>query len=127
MSRIFLLSIITIFVLLYIIFQNWYVSVIFWFIIVGLTVGLYYGWFNNDIFHKSGEFNNEFEKIQALWIHIVCGLSSSIGLFILSKNFSTSSKFDLGDFALLIFVILGITGLLPRTLWFLANRGNLKP
>jgi len=89
-------------------------------------VGLYYGWFNNDIFHQSRKFNNEFEKAHALWIHIVCGLAGSISLFILfNKLVFSSSEFSLGDFALLIFGILGIVGLLPRTFWLLANNSNL--
>jgi len=93
---------------------------------VGLSVGIYYGWFNNDIFHQSGKFNNEFEKAHALWIHIACGFTASISLFLLYNKFPYSSvDFNLGDFALLIFGILGITGLLPRTFWFLANSSDL--
>lgn len=126
MSRLLLILTIELFVLLFLLFQSWQIPTLYWFIILGLFIGLYYGRFNHAIFHQSAKFSNEFDKVQVLWIHIVCGFSSSIGLFILSKKISVSSKFELEDFALLIFVILGITGLLPRALWFLANRGNLK-
>ncbi len=126
MSRILLLTIITIFVLLYFLFQYWHISALFWFIIIGLSLGSYYGWFNNDIFHQSGKFNNEFEKVHALWIHLVCGFVASMSLYILFNKFPFSSM-DVGleDFALLIFGVLGVVGLLPRTFWFLANSGDL--
>ena len=128
MSKLLLILTIAIFSVLFLLFQNCSVPIILWFIILGLVSGLYYGWFNNDIFHQSGKFNNEFEKVQALWIHLVCGFLSSIGLFILYQKFIQKfSEFGLEDFALLIFAMLGITGLLPRTLWFLANKGELKP
>ena len=126
MSRLIFLFTFSVFLLLVTILEKLCVPRIASFILFGVTVGLYYGWFNNDIFHKSGKFNNEFEKVHTLWIHIVCGLAGSISLFILLTKFPfSSSEFGLGDFALLLFGILGIVGLLPRTFWFLANSGNL--
>lgn len=128
MSRLLLLLIIVIFSVLFLLFQYCDVPIIVWFITLGLFIGLYYGWFNNDIFHQSHKFNNEFEKVQALWIHLVSGLLSSFGLYILYQKFIPKfPEFGLEDFALLVFVMLGVTGLLPRTLWFLANKGELKP
>lgn len=126
MSRLLLLCLVVLLILLFLILQSCNIPTILWFIVIGLSVGIYYGWFNNDIFHQSAKFNNEFEKVHALWIHIVCGLAGSIILFILFNKYPfSSSEFGLGDFALLIFGILGIVGLLPRTFWFLANSGDL--
>lgn len=126
MSRVLLLIAITMFVLLYILFQGWHISPIIWFTMTGLSIGIYYGWFNNDIFHQSGKFNNEFEKVHALYIHVVCSLAGSASLFILFNKFPfISVEFSTGDFLLLIFGILGIVGLLPRMFWFLANSGDL--
>jgi len=128
MSRFLLLLVISFFILLYFCLQCLHIARVFWFITVGLFIGLYYGWFNNNIFHRSERFNNEFEKVHALWIHIVCGLASSASLFVISNRFPfVSPGFGVGDFALLIFGILGISGLLPRALWFFANKGELKP
>lgn len=129
MSRLILLFVIAVYLLICEILVLIGVSYIFPFLILGIAVGLYYGRFNNDIFHKSGKFNNEFEKVQTLWIHIVCGLIGSLSLYYLFiKVFILnigSAEFGLGDFTLLLIGILGVVGLLPRTFWFLANSGKL--
>ena len=127
MSRLLLIFVVVLFVLLFVLFESWQMPTLLWFIIFGLFVGLYYGRFNHDIFHQSAKFSNEFDKVQTLWIHIVCGLASAFCLYILFNKFTSSTlEFSLTDIALLIFVILGICGLLPRAFWFLANKGNLK-
>jgi len=126
MSRILLVLLIVLFILVFFILRNFNTPVIIWFIALGFSIGLYYGWFNNDIFHQSAKFNNEFEKVHALWIHIVSGLAGSVSLFVLFNKYPFfTSEFGLGDFGLLILGILGIVGLLPRTFWFLANSGDL--
>lgn len=128
MSRILLLIAVVFFMLVYLLLQQYSVPSIFWFVGIGVIMGIYYGVFNNSIFHQSAKFNNEFEKVQALWIHLICSITSFIGMYLLFNKFiSTSSVFGLGDFALLVYVILGVSGLLPRTFWFLANSGSLRP
>ncbi len=126
MSRICLLFVMMIVILMFFVFRAWDLPRVIWFIFLGFLVGLYYGFFNNEIFHGSGKFHNEFEKVHALYIHIVCGIAGSLSLFVLYTRFPfLENTPSLIDASLLIFGILGVVGLLPRAFWFLANSPDI--
>ena len=65
----------------------------------------------------------------AIWVHIICSITGVLSLYILfdlHKNNSLQvSNLYLSDFILFIVGILGITGLLPMTLWFFANSSKI--
>ena len=127
MSRILLLLTVLILVLVFVLLNKFQFPSVIWFVGLGLIIGLYYGYFNNSVFHQSAKFNNEYEKVQALWIHIVCGQASALTCYLLYEKATTNlSSFGLTEFGLLLFTILGICGLLPRAFWFLANKGDFK-
>lgn len=149
---------------------------LFVFIIAGVLVGYYYGYYNLRIFHKPFEDNvylkepkvptekiiekynsegNLIEKIiernkinrinqydlssindvaivNSIWVHVVCGLVGAAALYLLSNHIClldprvTIYRLGWPDLFLFLIAVLGYTGLLPRTLWFFASKGNLN-
>jgi len=72
---------------------------------------------------------NNNAKLHNLWIHLFCGFIGATAMYtvftnkICLSNF-TFKTFDWPDFVLLLIGTLGYVGLLPRTLWFFASKGN---
>src|SRR3989344_9526526 len=87
-SRLALLILVIDFIFYILLFQYLNISILYCFIILGLIIGVYYGSFNHKIFHNDAKYNNEFDKVDVLWIHIVCGVLSSVGLFLLFTKFN---------------------------------------
>lgn len=125
---------------------------LFVFIISGLFLGIFYGWNNYRIFHypHTDEFYQNyltkekqgFEKvppvntvarINTMWIHLVSCVTGSIALFFLSTRINplcareSIERLNWVDGVLFAVVLLGYTGLLPRTLWFGNVFGFIKP
>lgn len=122
------------------------------FIASGVLLSIFYGWNNYRIFHypHTDEFYKEFltkekhrfdkkpppvnavAKINERWVHLVSGVTGSVALYFLSSrvNLYCSVKAientNLADGVLFLVALLGYSGLLPRTLWFLANKGGLS-
>ncbi len=121
-------------------------------VVAGIITGTYYGLNNDRVWHFSYKTdfyakNKNFEEIQKMyvipslnpvakahqiWIHVLCGLIAGVTLYILVEKFNlanvwfTFKRLDLKDYILLLISTLGYTGLLPRTLWFFASRGDLN-
>ena len=125
---------------------GFYLSSLLFFMISGILTGLFYGWNNYRIFHypHTDEFYKDYltkerhgftkippenivAKLNTVWVHLACGVTGSITLYLLSTRISfvcpTKSIEQLNwvDGVLFVIAILGYIGLLPRTLWF----GNL--
>lgn len=113
---------------------------LFIFLIIGLITGLFYGWndyriyfypHTNKFYKKGIPPVNLPAKINAIWIHLVCGFVGAIALYLISiKLISDYPNKIVGalawqDFVVLLIGLLGITGLLPRTLWFFASKADI--
>ncbi len=114
-------------------------------LLASIISGSNYG-FNNDSFWESPYFpilgnrkvshpnNQKYNKIlyvsHQVWVHILCAIVGAIALYLLSLRFNSYIYWNYHlswiDLVLLIVALLGYTGLLPRTLWFFASRGDIK-
>lgn len=102
-------------------------------IISGLISGLYYGYYNDIIWRPNSITlsNNMPYRMHQLWVHIICGFVGSVGLYLLTVKLNlnepskTLTNLDLGTLVVFIVTMLSYVGLLPRTLWFLSNRGSI--
>jgi hypothetical protein len=101
-------------------------------IVAGLLSGWYYGWYNDSIWEKRGQelSNKSAYRVHQLWIHMTCGVIAGLALYFLSNSYLNCpekfiSKLGWSDFFLFLISLLGFTGLLPRTLWFLARNGKI--
>ncbi len=103
-----------------------YVSLIFpLFLLVGLSSGIYHGFYNQQIYHaRESSKLNIHERIHTLWIHVVCSLVGSTSLYTLAYKYLLSNRipnFGSGDSVILLIGLLGLVGLGPMTLWFLVQ------
>lgn len=67
---------------------------------------------------------NDAALVNILWVHVVCGIVGALSLFY-GFRLLTYHRFNLQLLFLSLIAVLGYTGLLPRTLWFLASKGGL--
>ena len=142
--------VVLIFALMCIIFGLYWSSLLF-FVFSGSITGIFFGLNNYRIFNypHTDEFYKDyitkekygFEKepppvntvarINEMWVHLVCGITGSIALFFLTAGFNfqclakSIEQISFVDGVLFLVALLGYTGLLPRTMWFLANKGGL--
>ncbi len=103
----------------------------------GLFSGFYYG-YCDDILWGGGRKDNKAHNdpvkynMHLLWVHVVSGLVGAISLYLLSTKIDlanpaiTLQRLKIDDVILLIISLLGYVGLLPRTIWFIANTGKIK-
>lgn len=104
----------------------------FWFVISGISTGVYYGLFNDRIFQypkeKTYQYRNELAQINSVWVHIVSGFTAGLAAYFLNESFSKSEHnvSSLGWPHLILFLVAlgGYTGLLPRWIWFFASKGG---
>lgn len=117
------------------------------FIFSGVLSGLFYGEHNHEVWPmwtesklKNGtvklkpQIHNpeRYEKMHNCWVHIVGGVAGGTAGYLL---FAKSHVYlqdplmlfcclDWVDLVLFLIVILGYSGYIPRTLWFMANKGG---
>jgi hypothetical protein len=98
----------------------------------GFLSGLYYG-YNDDVIWSTGRTNNVRYNIHLLWVHIICGLVAAMSLYLLSVKTNLLNPetvfidLKVDDTIFFLVSLLGYIGLLPRTFWFIANAGRIKP
>lgn len=98
----------------------------------GFLSGFYYG-YNDDNLWGGGRKDNIKYNTHLLWVHIICGLVAAISLYLLSVKINllnpvmTLHRLKIDDTILFAISLLGYMGLLPRTFWFIANTGKIKP
>jgi hypothetical protein len=103
----------------------------------GILSGIYYGYHDDNLW-GGGRKNNKTHNdpirynIHLIWIHTVCGLVAAISLYLLSTKINltnpanTLHRLRIDDAIIFVISLLGYTGLLPRTFWFIANTGKIK-
>ena len=72
-------------------------------------------------------------KMNSVWVHLLCSLSGAIALFFLSLrlryilvlNTLPSDYLGFSELVLFLIGLLGLSGLLPMTLWFFARSGDM--
>lgn len=100
------------------------------FLFSGIAVGLFYGAHNNDVW--GGAKPARYEEIHNYWVHFIGGIAggSAAYLLFIKSGFCLNDplmlfcSLDWIDFILLLIVLLGYSGYIPRTLWFIANKGG---
>lgn len=104
---------------------------LFFLLISGLLIGFYYGLHNHELYHAEDKTHVDFiHRLDSVWKHIVCGIIGAIALYFLSNRIGSIEannnlqNLNSIDFFLFILSILAYMGLLPLTLWFIANSGN---
>lgn len=123
----FILLLISVVLFLYAIFYRDQRLIIL--LLSGIFVGLFYGAHNNLIWggHEPGYYEN----IHNRWVHFIGGIIGAISAYLLMSRISfgdpssIASNFEWADLALFLIMVLGYTGYIPRTLWFIANKGGI--
>lgn len=113
---------------------------IYIFLIIGAITGLFYGWNDYRIYfypHTDKYYKgkippvNWIARLNALWVHLVCGIAGAIAFYLVYIKLIShcQSRFLMNltwqDFVVMLIGLLGITGLLPRTLWFFASKPDI--
>lgn len=93
------------------------------FLLAGISSGWFYGKHDHEVW-PSAEQPTPYGKIHAIWVHMVGGISAGAAAFILFSKVNFN-KLELSDLILFLIMVLGYSGYIPRTLWFLANKGGL--
>lgn len=96
-------------------------------LISGLTLGYYYGLYNDIIWRPKGTLSEATPyRAHQLWVHIVCGCIASLATYFLFSfigNYGVPVAVDrsgLNILVLFVIAVLGYVGLLPRILWYLS-------
>lgn len=111
-------------------FDEFFISGLPSLLLSGLISGMYYAINDseNRIWIETSDQNTPCpiqHYVHIYWVHILSGMFASGFLFLLIECLQKDIKdFFIIDISLTALVLLGYTGLLPRTLWALANRGN---
>ncbi|HSX49181.1 MAG TPA: hypothetical protein VLE44_02900 [Candidatus Saccharimonadales bacterium] len=101
------------------------------FLISGWSVGLFYGLHNHEIWYVRRKLNI-YERTHNIWVHLIGGTLAAHAAYILSGELDFNNlNFNLSHFSwpeLILFILLalGYSGYIPRTLWFLANKGGVN-
>lgn len=93
-----------------------------------LMAGIFSAWFYGK--HDHEVWPNEqkptpYGQIHAFWVHVLGGISAGAAAFILFDKVNIN-KLELSDLILFLILVLGYSGYIPRTLWFIANKGGLS-
>lgn len=67
---------------------------------------------------------NESSKFDLIWVHVICGITSAYAVYLLLTN-PLIDQYGISRIFLFLIALLGYSGRLPRTLWFLANKGGI--
>ncbi len=102
------------------------------FLFSGFSVGLFYGAHNEDVW-PNNHAPKVYERIHFYWTHFIGGITGGTAAYLLFMKNSVFFNDPLMlfcslnwiDLILLLFVLLGYSGYIPRTLWFMANKGGL--
>lgn len=103
------------------------------FIVAGLVLGLYYGYYNDIIWEDKGELKDkDHYRVHQIWIHTVSGLVGGVSLYLLLPNLEIINTggtvaLKLSSFVLFVVFLFSFVGLLPRALWFLTYAKTPNP
>lgn len=94
-------------------------------LVSGVTIGLYYGLYNDIIWDKEEKLASQVPyRAHQVWVHMIAGLVGSLALFFLINSLentpinNVAKDISWGEIFLFILALLAYTGLLPRLIWY---------
>ena len=103
------------------------------FLCSGISIGLFYGAHNEKIW-PSDHSPKIYERTHFYWTHFIGGVAGGSAAYLLfiksgicfNDPLMLFCSLDWVDLILFLVVLLGYSGYIPRTLWFMANKGVLS-